>query len=79
MKAAIPPIADRALELATGGGRSTIRAVARDRYCSLDELKLREMPKPVVADDELSETGDALRYMGEGHARGKVVITVGNA
>jgi NADPH:quinone reductase-like Zn-dependent oxidoreductase len=28
---------------------------------------------------ELSETGDALRYMGEGHARGKVVITVGNA
>jgi NADPH:quinone reductase-like Zn-dependent oxidoreductase len=25
----------------------------------------------------LSETGKALQYLGEGHARGKVVITVG--
>jgi NADPH:quinone reductase-like Zn-dependent oxidoreductase len=25
---------------------------------------------------ELSELADALRYLGEGHARGKVVITV---
>jgi NADPH:quinone reductase-like Zn-dependent oxidoreductase len=25
---------------------------------------------------ELSEIADALRYMGEGHAQGKVVITV---
>ena len=26
----------------------------------------------------LSETAEALRYLGEGHARGKVVITVGD-
>ena len=26
----------------------------------------------------LSETAEALRYLGEGHARGKVVITVGH-
>jgi NADPH:quinone reductase-like Zn-dependent oxidoreductase len=33
--------------------------------------------KPVVEKRyELSETADALRYMGEGHAQGKVVITV---
>jgi NADPH:quinone reductase-like Zn-dependent oxidoreductase len=25
---------------------------------------------------ELSETADALRYLGEGHARGKIVVTV---
>ena len=25
---------------------------------------------------ELGEIGDALRYLGEGHARGKVVLTV---
>ncbi|MDQ3164046.1 MAG: zinc-binding dehydrogenase, partial [Actinomycetota bacterium] len=25
---------------------------------------------------ELSETADALRYLGEGHARGKVIITM---
>jgi len=25
---------------------------------------------------ELSDTSDALRYLGEGHARGKIVITV---
>jgi NADPH:quinone reductase-like Zn-dependent oxidoreductase len=25
---------------------------------------------------ELSEAADALRYLGEGHARGKVIITV---
>jgi NADPH:quinone reductase-like Zn-dependent oxidoreductase len=25
---------------------------------------------------ELSELGDALRYMGEGHAQGKLVVTV---
>ena len=25
---------------------------------------------------ELAETADAMRYMGEGHAQGKIVITV---
>jgi NADPH:quinone reductase-like Zn-dependent oxidoreductase len=25
---------------------------------------------------ELSQTPDAMRYLGEGHARGKIVITV---
>jgi NADPH:quinone reductase-like Zn-dependent oxidoreductase len=25
---------------------------------------------------ELSETADAMRYLGEGHARGKVIITM---
>jgi NADPH:quinone reductase-like Zn-dependent oxidoreductase len=30
-----------------------MRAVVRDRYCSPDELELREIPKPVVADDEV--------------------------
>jgi NADPH:quinone reductase-like Zn-dependent oxidoreductase len=33
--------------------------------------------KPVVERTyPLSETGDALRYLGEGHARGKIVLTV---
>ena len=27
----------------------------------------------------LSETAEALRYLGEGHARGKIVITVGHS
>ncbi len=33
--------------------------------------------KPVVDRRfELSETADALRYLGEGHARGKVIISM---
>ena len=33
--------------------------------------------KPVVDRKyELAETADAFRYLGEGHARGKVIVTV---
>ena len=38
-----------------------MRAVVHNRYGSPDEL---------------SEIADALRYLGEGHAQGKIVITV---
>ena len=43
----------------------------------LRELLAAGKVKPVIDRRyALSETGDALRYVGEGHARGKVVVTV---
>lgn len=43
----------------------------------LRELLESGKVKPVVEKRyELSEIADALRYMGEGHAQGKIVITV---
>ena len=50
-----------------------------------DLLTLNEMIeagkiKPVIDRRyPLSETADALRYLGEGHARGKLVITVADS
>jgi NADPH:quinone reductase-like Zn-dependent oxidoreductase len=43
----------------------------------LRELLETGKVKPVVDRKyELAETADAFRYLGEGHARGKVVVTV---
>jgi NADPH:quinone reductase-like Zn-dependent oxidoreductase len=39
-------------------------------------LEARKVTPVIDRRYELSEIADALRYMGEGHARGKVVITV---
>ena len=45
-----------------------MRAVVQDRFGPPDVLELREVERP--------EAGDALRHLGEGHARGKLVVTV---
>ena len=43
----------------------------------LRELLETGKVKPVVDRKyELAETADAFRYLGEGHARGKVIVTV---
>jgi NADPH:quinone reductase-like Zn-dependent oxidoreductase len=43
----------------------------------LRELLEAGRVKPVIDRRyELGEIADALRYMGEGHARGKIVVTV---
>jgi NADPH:quinone reductase-like Zn-dependent oxidoreductase len=39
-------------------------------------LEAGKMRSVIERTYDLSETADALRYMGEGHARGKIVITV---
>ena len=42
-------------------------------------IELREAGKVIPVMDRrytLSETAEALRYLGEGHAKGKVIITV---
>jgi NADPH:quinone reductase-like Zn-dependent oxidoreductase len=48
-----------------------------DTLAALAELVEAGTVKPVIERTyELSQAGDALRYLGEGHARGKIVITV---
>jgi NADPH:quinone reductase-like Zn-dependent oxidoreductase len=65
-----------------GGQRMGFMGIARIDQGDLVFLKeLLEAGKVVPLIDRrypLSETAEALRYLGEGHARGKVVITVGN-
>jgi NADPH:quinone reductase-like Zn-dependent oxidoreductase len=49
----------------------------RARLKRLAELLETGKMKPVIDKRyELSEIADAFRYMGEGHAQGKIVITV---
>jgi len=63
-----------------GSGRKVIFFIAK--FNKADMLVLQELlesgkVKPVIDRRyELSEIADALRYLGEGHARGKIVITV---
>jgi NADPH:quinone reductase-like Zn-dependent oxidoreductase len=61
-------------------GRKVVNFVAkfnRPDLKFLGELLAAGKVKPVVERTyELSEAADALRYMGEGHAEGKIVITV---
>ena len=62
------------------GSQSVVFFISKPSRADLDVL--RELiesgkVKPVVERRyELGEVADALRYMGEGHARGKIVITV---
>jgi NADPH:quinone reductase-like Zn-dependent oxidoreductase len=61
-----------------------MRAVVHTKYGSPDVLELKEVNKPIpkyskvktVIDKcyQLSEVPEALRYLEEGHARGKVII-----
>ncbi len=64
------------------GGRKMGGVSAKRSQKDLDFLKeLLEAGKVVPVIDRrypLSEAAEALRYLGEGHARGKVVITVGD-
>ena len=46
-------------------------------YVTMKELLEAEKIVPVIDNCfPLSETAEALRYLGEGHAKGKLVITV---
>ena len=64
----------------TGGQKLGFMGIAKINQQDLNIVKeLLESGKVVAVIDRrypLSETGAALRYLGEGHARGKVVITV---
>ena len=62
------------------GSRKAVFFVAKPNRQDLDvlrELIESHSVKPVVEKVyELAEVADALRYMGEGHAQGKIVISV---
>ncbi len=54
-----------------------VAKITQEDLIFLRELLEAETVKPVIDRRyELSQAADALRYLGEGHARGKVVITV---
>jgi NADPH:quinone reductase-like Zn-dependent oxidoreductase len=65
---------------ALGSGRKLIFFVAKFNQPDMEALrKLLEAGKVTPVVDRrypLSETADAFRYLGEGHAQGKVVVTV---
>jgi NADPH:quinone reductase-like Zn-dependent oxidoreductase len=68
-----------------------MKAIIQSKY-GIRNLYLTEVPKPTPGDNEVSvkgevkpvvdrcyslhETTDAFRYFNEGHARGKVVVTI---
>jgi NADPH:quinone reductase-like Zn-dependent oxidoreductase len=62
------------------GSRKVVFFVAKFNRPDLEVLReLLETGKVTPVIDrryELSEVADALRYLGEGHAQGKIVITV---
>jgi NADPH:quinone reductase-like Zn-dependent oxidoreductase len=54
-----------------------VAKITKEDLAVLQELLESGTVKPVVERSyPLSEVPDALRYLGEGHARGKIVITV---
>ena len=66
--------------MSTAGGKKMRGVSAKPNQEDLAFMKsLLEAGKVVPVIDRhypLSETAEALRYLGEGHARGKIVITV---
>ena len=62
------------------GSQKAVFFIAKSNRADMEvlrELLESGKVKPVVDRKyELGEIADALRYLGEGHARGKVVITV---
>ena len=68
-----------ALRLARRGRKTTffIAKLTREDLVFLNELLESGQVTPVIDRRyELSETAEAMRYVGEGHARGKIVITI---
>jgi NADPH:quinone reductase-like Zn-dependent oxidoreductase len=63
-----------------GSSRDAVFFVAKPNradLATLRELAEAEKIRPVVERRyDLTEIADALRFMGEGHAQGKVVVTV---
>ena len=67
-----------------------MKAIVRDRYGPPDVLELVDVDPPVVGDGDgdrgiapvidrrysLAEVPEALRYLRDGRARGKIIITV---
>ena len=61
-----------------------MRAIVRSTDGPPDALEFEEVDRPVASDDEVlirvvaagMNMAEALRYQEEGHAQGKVVITV---
>lgn len=66
----------------TGSKKMRSMGVAKPNQEDLVYMKeLLEAGKLIPVIDRrylLSETAEALRYLGEGHAKGKIVISVGN-
>jgi NADPH:quinone reductase-like Zn-dependent oxidoreductase len=59
---------------------SFLASINQKDLTSVKELLESSEVKPVIDRRfQLSETADALRYLGEGHAKGKVVILVEHA
>ncbi len=63
------------------GSRKVVNFIAKFNRPDLtflgELLEARKIESVIERTYELSETADAMRYMGEGHAQGKIVITVG--
>jgi NADPH:quinone reductase-like Zn-dependent oxidoreductase len=78
------PLPHLATTLLTSKGRSQtvkffVAKITKEELLVLKDLLEAGNVKPVIDRRyELSQAPDALRYLGEGHARGKVVITVGH-
>ena len=52
------------------------RLTAEDMFVLKELIESGKVTPYVERTYPLSETADALRYLGEGHAQGKIVITV---
>ena len=64
----------------TGAPIHPMKAIRYCEYGSPDVVKFEDVEKPMPSDDHdrrytLGETPEALRYLNEGHARGKIIIT----
>lgn len=76
------PLPHLAKTLLASKGRSQtvaflVAKITKEDLVVLQELLETGKVKPVIDRRyELSEVPEALRYLGEGHARGKVIITV---